>query len=243
MIEKFTLWLDLAAALGTDIIQIPSNFSSNDTTGDTDKIVADIREIAELAAQRTPVVRLAYEALAWGLHVDLWQQSWDIVQKVDLPNLGLCLDTFHIAARVFADPEIQGGISPTGKADLVESLLSLVNSVPVDKIFYLQLSDAEFLTHPLTEGHEFYHPDRPARMSWSRNARLFPCEEALGGFLPVLSIAKAVVNEVGYRGWVSMEVFSRHLGEEGEGVPVEFARRARRSWGKVGEGLWWEGLG
>ena len=86
MIEKLTLWLDLAAALGTDIIQIPSNFSSNDTTGDTDKIVADIREIAELAAQRTPVVRLAYEALAWGLHVDLWQQSWDIVTKSRPPQ-------------------------------------------------------------------------------------------------------------------------------------------------------------
>lgn len=243
-ISRFKLWLDTCAALDCDIIQIPSTSRPGDlTTGDVEKITADMQEIADLAAKREPPVNLAYEALSWGTHINLWEQSYEIVQKVDRPNFGLCLDTFHVAARVFAAPTESSLISTSGKSDLINSLLNLVKTVPVEKIFYLQLSDAEALSSPLVEGHVFYVEGQPPWMSWSRNARLFPCEEALGGFLPVLSIAKAIVNEIGYRGWVSMEVFSRHLAEEGDGVPIEFARRAMRSWGKVREKLVWEELG
>jgi 4-hydroxyphenylpyruvate dioxygenase len=226
MVSKFKCWLELAQALGCEIIQIPSNFNTDGTTGDMKEIVSDMLEITDLAAKENPVIRLAYEAIAWGAHVDLWEQSWEVVQRVNRPNLGLCLDTFHIAARVFGDPASATGIMPNAKEDLVASLLRLVKDVPKEKIFYVQLSDAEKLESQLIEGHEFYHSDQPARMSWSRNARLFPCEEALGGFLPVLSIAQAIVNEIGYRGWISMEVFSRHLQEKSDSVPVEFATRA-----------------
>lgn len=240
-VSRFKLWLDTCAALDCDIIQVPSTTRPTDlSTGDLEKITTDMQEIADLAAERQPPVNLAYEALSWGTHVNLWEQSYEVVERVDRPNFGLCLDTYHIAARVFASPTETTLISQSGKTDLITSLLNLVKTVPVETIFYLQLSDAEALSSPLVEGHPFYVEGQPPWMSWSRNARLFPCEEALGGFLPVLSIAKAIVNEVGYRGWISMEVFSRHLAEEGDGVPVEFARRAMRSWGKVREKLEWE---
>ncbi|KAK3706844.1 hypothetical protein LTR37_012523 [Vermiconidia calcicola] len=214
MVKKFEQWLDLVHALGCDIIQVPSNFDRSGTTGSMDKLVADMVEIADLAAQQDPVVRIAYEAVAWGAHIDLWEQSWEVVKKVERPNLGLCLDTFHIAGR----------------------------DLDVSKVFYIQLSDAEKLENPLIEGHEFYNAAQPACMSWSRNARLFPCEEEYGGHMPIVPIARAIVNKLGYRGWISMEIFSRHLLSSEEGIPVEYAKRARRSYDKVYERLGWNAL-
>lgn len=67
-------------------------------------------------------------------------------------------------------------------------------------------------------------------MQWSRNARLFPCEEEMGGYLPVLDMARVVFGEVGFRGWVSMESFSRTMGESGEDVPMTHAQRGMKSW-------------
>jgi 4-hydroxyphenylpyruvate dioxygenase len=45
------------------------------TTADEDKIVADIRELGELGLKEDPPIRFAYEALAWGAHLDLWALS------------------------------------------------------------------------------------------------------------------------------------------------------------------------
>ena len=112
----------------------------------------------------------------------------------------------------------------------------------VSKIFYVQLSDAERLESPLIEGHEFHHEDQPARMSWSRNARLFPGEEDLGGYMPIAGIAMAIVNELGYRGWISMEIFSRHLLGSEPGIPMEYAKRAMRSYEKIRDDLGWNEL-
>ena len=242
-VEKFKLWLRLAKALDCDMIQMPSNRERNSTTGDFERIVTDLREVADLAAVEDPPVRIAYEALAWGAHVYLWEQSWDMVKGVDRENVGLCLDTYHIAAQVWANPEDESGKRPDGDEALKASLEKLVKEVQVEKMFYLQLSDAERLVQPLVEGHEWHDASMPSRMSWSRNARLFPFEEEHGGYLPVLPIAKAVVNEFVYRGWVSMEMFSRHLLDESDqGIPERFAKRAMVSYGKVAKELGWEAL-
>lgn len=80
---------------------------SEGTTGDLNRIVADIKELGELGLKEDPPVRFAYEAISWGAHLDLyvqfiskcchdcltfdwyrWQQVWDVVLKVDLPNVG-----------------------------------------------------------------------------------------------------------------------------------------------------------
>lgn len=74
-------------------------------------------------------------------------------------------------------------------------------------------------------------------MSWSRNARLFPCETERGGYLPVGDFAKVLFEDLGYRGWVSMEIFSRTMCEPGEEVPKEHAERGVRSWKKLCEEL------
>lgn len=240
MVRKFELWIELAHILGTSIVQIPTNMVKAGTTGDMDKIVADIVELADIAGKADPVINLAYESMSWGAHHDLWEHSWEVVKKANRSNVGLCLDTYHIASRVWADPCSSTGKTANADADLAASLKRMVEEVDVEKIFYLQLSDAERLSSPLVEGHEFYNPEQPPRMSWSRNARLFPCEEDRGGYLPVLDIAQSIVNKIGYRGWVSMEIFSRHLSDSKEDVPGEHAERAMLSYRKVGELLGWD---
>lgn len=242
-IEKFKQWLEIVKALECDVIQMPSNWEREGTTGDLSKIIADLREVADLAEKEDPVVSIAYEAVAWGAHVYLWEHSWEIVKAVDRANVGLCLDTFHIAGRVWADPEAKSGINTNGDEALKQSLLRLVREVPVEKILYLQLSDAERLSEPLIEGHEYHDTSMPSRMSWSRNARLFPFEEEHGGYMPVVPIAKAVVNELGYRGWISLEMFSRFLLDESDqAIPERFAQRAMVSYGKVSQELGWNTL-
>jgi 4-hydroxyphenylpyruvate dioxygenase len=51
--------------------------------------------------------------------------------------------------------------------------------------------------------------------------------------LPVLAVTRAIIEGLGYKGWVSMELFSRTMGEAGNEVPKEHARRARLAWEKL----------
>ena len=237
--QKWQHWLDIAYVLDCDLIQMPSNFDLSGTTGDIDRIVTDLREIADLALALASPVRIAYEAVAWGTHFDLWDQSWAIVKAVDRSNFGLCLDTFHIAGRVWGDPTTLNGKTPNADADLEASLVKLVKDVDVQKVFYVQLSDAEKMESPLLRGHPLFVENQRVRCTWSRAARLFPCEEHLGGYLPVLKVAEAIVNHLGYRGWVSMELFSRRLLKSDAEIPSQYACRAMQSYQNVYNKLGW----
>jgi 4-hydroxyphenylpyruvate dioxygenase len=105
--------------LGADLLLVCSNVSPAAT--DDDALAAEqLRQLADLAAGHD--IRVAYEALAWGRHVSDYLHSWKIVQTADHPNLGLCLDSFHILSR----PVDPGGI----------------RGIPGEKIFFLQLADA-----------------------------------------------------------------------------------------------------
>ena len=113
----------------------------------------------------------------------------------------------------------------------------MAESVDVSKVFYIQLVDAERLEKPLVEGHEWYAEDQPARMSWSRNARCFMYESERGGYLPVEKVARAIIDGLGYKGWVSMELFSRTMSDPRPEVPAEHATRGIRSWGRIVDAL------
>ena len=115
---------DTMAALGTDLLLVCSNVQAA-AINDPARASADLHEMAERAAQRG--LRLCYEALAWGQHVNRWHQAWDIVRQADHPALGLCLDSFHTLA-------------------LGDDLASLAGQVPPEKIFFLQLADAPKLS-------------------------------------------------------------------------------------------------
>ena len=91
-------------------------------------------------------IRIAYEALSWGRHVNLFPQSWEIVAEADRANLGLCLDSFHILA--------QG------------TELDLLEDIDPHKIFLVQLSD--FLWQETRSAEE--------RIETARHSRVFPGE-------------------------------------------------------------------
>jgi 4-hydroxyphenylpyruvate dioxygenase len=111
--------------LGTDTMLVCSSVSA-DAVEDPARLAEQLSELADRA--RRHGFKIAYEALAWGRHVNTWSQSWDVVRRADHPALGLCLDSFHVLSRT-PEPEAIAGI-----ADL-----------PGDKIFFLQLADAPLM--------------------------------------------------------------------------------------------------
>ena len=138
-----------------------------------------------------------------------------------------------MAGRVYADPAAPSRRTPNAAADMAASLQRLVETVDVKKIKFLQVVDAEYLDEPLQPGHKYYDPAQPARMSWSRNCRLFYGEEDRGAYLPVKAILHALLVDLRFEGWVSAELFSRSLVQPDPSVPAEHARRAAESWKKI----------
>ena len=231
-VGEWVTWLKIAHALHTDIILIPSNFLPADELSDDINVRAsDLTELADLAAEVQPPVRICYESLCWGTYARTWEDSWATVQLADRPNLGLCLDTFNIAGAIYADPERPGGRAIDSDRAVTQSMERLVSTVPRDKVFLVQLADAEKLQNPLVQGHAFYQPQQPARMSWSRNCRLFYAEQE--AYLPVLEISRAIFNGLGYRGYVSFELFNRRMSDSDPDVPKELARRGAVAWNRL----------
>jgi 4-hydroxyphenylpyruvate dioxygenase len=231
-LEELRLWIDLALALGTGIISIPSTcLSSDEVSGDVDLIVQDMREAADLA--RVHGISIAYESLAWGTHVDTWDQAWEVVRKVDRDNFGICLDTFNIAARVYADPTSPTRRNPDAERDMRASLDRMARTIDVRKILYVQVVDAECLAKPLLEDHQYYRADQHPRMSWSRHSRLFYGETERGAYLPIHDILDTILHRIGWQGWISAEMFNDSLADPDPSIPAQHARRAAESWRRI----------
>lgn len=232
-VEQMKLWLKLAQILGTDLIEIPSTFLSEDEcTGDFNTIVQDLREIADLGLQEYPPTRFAYEALAWGTWTSTWEQAYSIVCAVDRSNFGLIMDTFNMAARIYADPASPSGKTIDADAAVAASIQRIKSQIDVRKLFFVQIVDAQRLSSPLVKGHELYAADQPSRMSWSRSCRLFYGEEAIGAYLPVLAISKVIIQDLGYQGWISAELFNADMNCPDKDMPENLARRGAMSWKK-----------
>ena len=120
--HKFAVMEDL----GTDTMLVCSSVAG-DAPDDPARIADQFHELAERASRRG--MRIAYEALAWGRHVNRWNQSWDIVRLGDHPALGLCLDSFHVLSRT-PEPEA----------------ISAISEIRGDRIFFLQLADAPLMS-------------------------------------------------------------------------------------------------
>ena len=106
-------------ALGCDLLMVCSNVSP-DSLGGIDRAAADLRELGDRAARRG--MRVAFEALAWGRHINDYRDAWEAVRRADHPAVGLVLDTFHILAR--------------------GTDLSAIRAIPRDRIFLVQAADA-----------------------------------------------------------------------------------------------------
>jgi 4-hydroxyphenylpyruvate dioxygenase len=152
--------------LGCSELFVCSNVSPDSLAG-LDRAAADFHELGELAAKRR--IRVGYEALAWGRHIHDYRDAWEIVRRADHPAIGLVLDSFHIFSR---------------RTDLRS-----IHSIPGDKIFLVQLSDAPWLDMDV--------------MQWSRHFRSFPGQ----GDFPLADFLQAV-SDTGYDGPLSLEAFN-----------------------------------
>lgn len=110
---------DVMQELGCDLVLVCSSTHPK-ALGGIDRAAADFAEVGERAAARG--LRIGYEALAWGAHVNDHRDAWEVVRRADHPNVGLILDSFHTLGR---------GIDP-----------ETIRRIPGDKIFFVQLADA-----------------------------------------------------------------------------------------------------
>ena len=146
--ERAERKFDLMEELGTKMLSLCSNVAE-DSSGDVDRSVADLTELAARAATRG--FRIGYEALAWGRHVHDWMQAWEIVKRADAPNLGIVLDSFHICAR-------KNPIAPLAQ-------------IPADRIALVQLADAPgILMDPMSLSR--HHRCFPGQGDWPMNEYL-----------------------------------------------------------------------
>ncbi|GGK55629.1 3-keto-5-aminohexanoate cleavage protein [Salinarimonas ramus] len=110
---------DVMAELGADLVLVCSSVHP-EALGGIDRCADDFAALGEIAAERG--LRVGYEALAWGRHVDDHRDAWEIVRRAGHPAVGLILDSFHTLGRGL-DPET-------------------IRRIPGDRIFFVQLADA-----------------------------------------------------------------------------------------------------
>ena len=109
----------LMSRLGMDTILVCSNVATASVDSD-DLRVEQLGQLAALAGDHG--VKVAYEALAWGKFVSDYEHAHRLVTAVDHPNLGTCLDSFHILSRNWDTAPIEA-LDPA-------------------KIFFVQVADA-----------------------------------------------------------------------------------------------------
>jgi sugar phosphate isomerase/epimerase len=135
--------LEMCAELGCDVLLACSSTSAH-ASQDLDHIARDLRKLAMLAIPFG--IRIAYEGLSWGRTINEYTTAWDVVCRADAPNLGVCIDSYHIlAAKTPLDGILD--LDPT-------------------KIFLVQLSDFMWRETPTFE----------ERMATARTYRVFPRE-------------------------------------------------------------------
>jgi 4-hydroxyphenylpyruvate dioxygenase len=176
--------LEAARTLGAETLMLCSNVAE-DGDDDEDLWVADLRALADRAADVG--IKVGYEALSWGRFANLYRDAWRLVERVNRPNFGLVLDTFHSLA--------------------LDDDLSLLQTIPPERIFLIQVADAPRLSGEIID--------------WSRHHRCLPGEGAFD-----LQRFLAIPMHNGYQGPVSLEVFSDEYSSES---PTTIATRGFRS--------------
>ena len=135
--------LEMCRAVGATVLLVCSSTSTH-ASGDPDALARDLRKLAMLALPLG--IRIAYEGLSWGRHVNEFTTAWDIVCRADAPNLGIGIDSFHAFAT---------------KTALVD-----LDVLDPDKIFLVQLADFMWNEIPSVE----------ERIATARHFRVFPGE-------------------------------------------------------------------
>jgi len=135
--------LEMCHAVGSNVLLACSSVSSH-ATGEARELKKDLQKLAMLAVPLG--IRIAYEALSWGRHVNQVAQAWEIVEAADRSNLGMCLDSYHMLAH--------------------ETALEALQDLDPGKVFLVQLSD--FMWQEVRS--------REDRIETARHFRVFPGE-------------------------------------------------------------------
>ncbi|MSQ51826.1 MAG: sugar phosphate isomerase/epimerase [Betaproteobacteria bacterium] len=135
--------LEMCAALGSKVLLVCSSTSIH-ASDDRDVLARDLRKLAMLALPLN--IKIAYEGLSWGRHVNEYTHAWDVVCRADAPNLGLGFDSFHVFAT--------------------KTSLDEIDTLDPEKIFLVQLAD--FMWQEIRSVEE--------RITTARSFRVFPGE-------------------------------------------------------------------
>lgn len=114
--------LEVMAQLGTTTFLACSNVDPS-SSADPDLTAEQLHRVGALAAEYGAT--LAFEALAWGAHLNRVGQAWDAVVRADHPAVTLAVDTFHMLARGDSGSALAG--------------------IPGSRIGFLQVADAPLL--------------------------------------------------------------------------------------------------
>ena len=110
---------DVMGELAAPMMLVCSNVQPH-AINDPARSAAQMHKMAELAQTRG--IKLAFEALAWGTHINTFDRAYEIVKAADHPHLGLALDSFHTLCL----PNDWSGLS----------------KLPGERIFFMQIADA-----------------------------------------------------------------------------------------------------
>lgn len=135
--------LDMCQALGSRVLLVCSSTSPH-ASADPEHIARDLRKLAMMAVPFG--IRIAFEGLSWGRHINDCVGAWQAVERANCPNLGLGLDSYHSFA--------------TGTP------VEAIESFDPAKIFLVQLSD--FMWQETRSVEE--------RIETARHFRVFPGE-------------------------------------------------------------------
>ena len=147
--------LEMCHALGCGVMLACSSTSTH-ATADLDLIAKDLRKLAMLAIPMD--IKIAFEGLSWGKHINEFPQAWEVIARADMPNLGLGFDSFHMFAAK----------TPLEDLELIDP----------SKIFLVQLAD--FMWNEIKTMEE--------RMSTARTFRVFPGEGVHSEALAALTL-------------------------------------------------------
>jgi sugar phosphate isomerase/epimerase len=145
--------LGMCRALGAELLLACSSTLTHGS-GDPEALVRDLRKLAMLAVPHG--IRIAYEALSWGKHVNEYPQAWAVVERAERANLGLALDSYHALAT--------------------DTALDGLEQIDPARIFLVQLSD--FMWREVRSPEE--------RMNTARHFRVFPGEGVHGAQVAAL---------------------------------------------------------
>ena len=241
--KRVRAYFPFMRALRTSVTYITTNrsYDFDSHTDDIQVIANDLAFFADLAAEYSkadggPMLKIGYEHLSWGSHINTFDKTWDAIRLADRPNLGLVFDTFNFLAVEYANPYNPAGhgrIHDTPEESLRvvrERLAKLVNLIPGDKIYVVQVADAALVDpkslKPPTASTEKWTPEHePPHRQWSTSHRLFPNEESLGGYMPVADCLAAIL-ATGYKGAFTLEIFNDSIHENNDKIVPTHARRS-----------------